>query len=100
MTFEFLSEFSQNFSHLFDDADDYNVKIIVGEIPYTKEFRAHSVILRARSPYFKRALSQYWTIEKNRMIEFKKPNISPTVFEMIIKYIDIFSYNLKRRMMY
>ena len=85
MAFEFFPRLSQNFSQLLDDADDYNVIIKVGKNQNTKEFRAHSNILRARSPYFKRALSQNWVKKKNDMINFSKPNISPTVFEMIIR---------------
>ena len=70
---------------MLDDADDYNVIIKVGKSPNIKEFHAHSNILRARSPYFKRALSQNWTTKQNDMIYFNKPNISPTVFEMIMR---------------
>ena len=85
MTFEFYSGLSQNFSQLLDDADDYNVIIKVGEDSNIKEFRAHSCILRTRSPYFKRALSQDWVIKENNMFHFSKPNISPIIFEMIIR---------------
>ena len=85
MTFEFFPRFSLNFSQLLDDSDDYNVIIKAGEDPNTKEFHAHSNILRSRSPYFKRALSQNWAAKENDMINFTKPNISCTVFEMIIK---------------
>jgi len=85
MTFEFYPRLSQNFSQLLDDADDYNVIIKVGEDSNIKEFHAHSVILRARSPYFKRALSQDWVMKENNMLNFTKPNISPIIFEMIIR---------------
>jgi hypothetical protein len=85
MSFEFYPGLSQNFSQLLDDSDDYNVIIKAGEDPNTKEFRAHSNILRSRSPYFKRALSQNWATKENNMINFTKPNISSAVFEMIIK---------------
>ncbi|GBB83321.1 hypothetical protein RclHR1_10050004 [Rhizophagus clarus] len=97
MTFEFYPGLAQNFSQLLDDADDYNIIIKVGENSNTKEFRAHSNILRARSPYFKRALSQDWVIKKNNMINFNKPNISPIVFEMIIKYMYTGILNLKEK---
>jgi hypothetical protein len=70
---------------MLDDADDYNVIIQVGENQNTKEFRAHSVILRARSSYFKGALSANWITKQNNMIIFNKPNITPTVFDMILK---------------
>ncbi|GBB93706.1 hypothetical protein RclHR1_02220001 [Rhizophagus clarus] len=85
MTFEFYPVLSHNFSQLLEDTDEYNVIIKVGEGSNTKEFRAHSIILRARSDYFKRALSQNWATKKNNMINFTKQNISPIVFEMIIR---------------
>ena len=85
MVSEFFPRLSQDFSQLLDDADDYNVVIKVGEKTNTKEFRAHSNILRARSPYFKRALSQDWVKKDKNMINFTKPNISSIVFEMILR---------------
>ena len=57
MTLIFHSGLSKDFSLILNDADDFNVVVQVGENQNTKDFRAHSVILRARSPYFKRALS-------------------------------------------
>ncbi|CAI2166794.1 19740_t:CDS:2 [Funneliformis geosporum] len=86
MAFEFFPRLSQNFSQLLEDADDYNILIKVGENPNTKEFHAHSNILRSRSPYFKKALSQD-LVTKNKMIEFTIPNISSTVFEMILRFM-------------
>ena len=83
----FHSRLSQDLSLMLNDSDanDYNVIIKAGEHPNIKEFPAHSNILRARSPYFKSALSTTTTINNNNMIEFKKPNINPTAFEMILK---------------
>jgi len=85
----FYADLSKDLSLMLNDADDYNVIIHVGENENMKEFRAHSNILRARSPYFKSALSTNWITKKDDMIEFKKPNISPTVFETILKYDSI-----------
>ncbi|POG81678.1 hypothetical protein GLOIN_2v1762916 [Rhizophagus irregularis DAOM 181602=DAOM 197198] len=87
MASNFHVRLSEDLSLILDDADDYNVIIQVGENNNKKEFRAHSVILRARSPYFKSALSTNWIIKKDNMITFNKPNITPTVFHMILKYI-------------
>ncbi|GBB98680.1 hypothetical protein RclHR1_00330007 [Rhizophagus clarus] len=87
MTSIFHSGLSKDFSLILNDADDYNVIIQVGENDNTREFKAHSVILRARSPYFKSALSNEWITKVNNMILFNKPNITPTVFDMILKYI-------------
>ena len=85
MTSIFHSSLSKDLSLILDDADDYNVIIQVGENQNTKEFRAHSVILRARCPYFKSALSASWVTKKDNMMMFNKPNITPSVFDMIIK---------------
>ncbi|GBC38279.1 hypothetical protein GLOIN_2v1778231 [Rhizophagus irregularis DAOM 181602=DAOM 197198] len=87
MTSIFHSGLSKDLSSILYDADDFNVIIQVGENQNTKEFRAHSVILRARSPYFKSAFSSGWISKKNNMITFNKPNIAPTVFEVVLKYI-------------
>ncbi|GBC40176.2 hypothetical protein GLOIN_2v1834833 [Rhizophagus irregularis DAOM 181602=DAOM 197198] len=62
-----------------------------------KEFRAHSVILRARSTYFKGALSNYWITKENDMIKFFKPNVTPIVFDMILKYIYTGELNLNKQ---
>ncbi|RHZ84090.1 hypothetical protein Glove_85g84 [Diversispora epigaea] len=88
MRTEFYPSLSLNFFQLLEDADDYNVTIKVGENQNTQDFRLHSTILRARSPYFKSALSFQWTNnKKDGMILFTKPNISPPVFALIIKYL-------------
>ncbi|GBB92942.1 hypothetical protein RclHR1_02090006 [Rhizophagus clarus] len=87
MTSIFYSSLSKDLSSILEDADDYNVVIQVGEDQDMREFKAHSVILRARSPYFKSALSGQWITKKDDMILFNKPNITPTVFELILKYI-------------
>jgi hypothetical protein len=64
---------------MLNDANDHNVIIKVGQNENVKEFRAHSNILSARSPYFKNVISARW------MAELKKPDINPTVFEIILK---------------
>ncbi|RIA92707.1 hypothetical protein C1645_820294 [Glomus cerebriforme] len=87
MTSIFHSGLSKDISLLLNDPDDFNVIIQVGENEDIKEFRAHSIILRARSPYFKSALATKWITIKDNMIMYKKPNITPTVFDMILRYI-------------
>ncbi|GBC04589.1 hypothetical protein RclHR1_05760007 [Rhizophagus clarus] len=87
MTSIFHSGLSKDLSLILNDADDFNVIIQVGENEHVKEFHAHSVILRTRSPYFKSALSNKWITKKNDMIIFNKPNITPLVFDIILKYI-------------
>jgi hypothetical protein len=94
MTSYFYPNLSKDLSLILDDSDDYNVIIKVGENENTKEFRVHSVILRARSPYFKGALSSSWITKKNGMIMFNKPNIAPNIFDMILKSVKIFLFLL------
>ncbi|PKY41538.1 BTB-domain-containing protein [Rhizophagus irregularis] len=96
MSTKFHSELSQDISLLLNDTDDYNVIIQTGEGKNSREFRAHSIILKIRSPYFKN-LSTKWVVQKNNMIEIKKPNIRPTVFEIILKYIYTGEVNLTKR---
>ncbi|RGB30054.1 hypothetical protein C1646_765847 [Rhizophagus diaphanus] len=96
MTSIFHIGLSKDFSLILNDADDFNVIIQVGESNNKKEFRAHSVILRARSPYFKSALSSEWITKENDMIVFSKPNITPAVFDMILKYIYTGELELKK----
>ena len=79
MAVEYFPRLSHNFSQLLDDAEDYDVIISVGENSNIKEFHAHSIILKSRSPYFKRALSQNWITKKDNVIYFNKPNISPMI---------------------
>ncbi|KAG9285189.1 hypothetical protein G9A89_004404 [Geosiphon pyriformis] len=72
---------------MFTDAEDYNVEIHVGQHDHIKVFKAHTNLLRARSPYFRTALKNDWAIKESGIFLFRKPNISPVVFEIILKYI-------------
>ncbi|CAG8724652.1 9489_t:CDS:1, partial [Acaulospora morrowiae] len=69
---------SIDFANLLENPEDYNIKILVGEEPNVKEFKAHKFILVSRSDYFQRALSSQWERAENGIIVFKKPNISPS----------------------
>ncbi|KAF0414548.1 BTB-domain-containing protein [Gigaspora margarita] len=86
--FSNLLENSKNFDNLLENSKKFfDVKIKVGETPKIKEFKAHSIILSARSDYFKAALSSQWARREDGIIVFDKPNISPPVFEILINYI-------------
>jgi hypothetical protein len=82
---QLFSGLSQDFSRLLKDADDYNVIIEVGEGSNMKKFHAHSVILRARSPYFHSALSSEWSRKENGCIVFKQLGMLPSIFRILIK---------------
>ncbi|KAG9296960.1 hypothetical protein G9A89_003674 [Geosiphon pyriformis] len=83
----FLTNLSRDLSKLLNDSEDHDVMIQVGQDSYSKVFKAHANLLRARSPYFRAALKKDWAIKENGMFMFSKPNISTLVFEIILKYI-------------
>ncbi|CAB4399515.1 unnamed protein product [Rhizophagus irregularis] len=85
MTSIFHSGLLKDISSLLNDADDFNVIIKAGD-EYTKEFPAHSVILRARCPYFKKK-NEPLDEKSTKKNTFNIPNITPTIFEMVLKYI-------------
>ncbi|CAG8596160.1 10671_t:CDS:2, partial [Paraglomus occultum] len=81
----------------YNEKEGCDVNIIVGNDPDTKAFLAHSFILKARSEYFRTALSATWVKKENGMIIFRKPNISSQIFELILRYLytaEIFKSNL------
>src|SRR6266542_1927602 len=82
-----LNSLLQDLNRLYSDADDYDVIIQVGEGPNSEDFKAHSNILRIRTPYFKAALSSNWAKKEGNIAIFKKPNIKPNIFKIILKYI-------------
>ncbi|RIB19416.1 hypothetical protein C2G38_2245168 [Gigaspora rosea] len=79
----------RDISKLYQNADDYNVIIYVGEEHNVSIFKAHSVILRARSSYFHAALSSKWAKKDDHgeCYILRKPNISPEVFQILLSYI-------------
>ncbi|RGB27538.1 hypothetical protein C1646_746297 [Rhizophagus diaphanus] len=77
----------RDISRLYEDSDDHNVQIQVGHGSNVRVFKAHSVILRARSSYFRAALSSNWAKKDGDYMILHQPNISPIVFEIILKYL-------------
>lgn len=87
MSAEFLNSLSNDFAKLLFNVEDYNVIIKVGRSPNILNFKAHSCVLRTRSTYFHSALSNDWVKTDGNFIAFEKSNISPEVFQMILKYL-------------
>ncbi|RHZ88266.1 hypothetical protein Glove_24g54 [Diversispora epigaea] len=83
MTFQFFDKLSRNFVELLSDKDDFNIIIIVKN---EKSFKAHSNVLKCRSPYFRKELKNIIPNENN-IKTITKPNISDKIFDIIIKYI-------------
>jgi uncharacterized membrane protein len=91
MDSELHKDLLKDYSSMLYDSEDHDVIIQVGEDHNTKDFRIHSNILRARSPYFRSELSTKWgsnnsnNFKRGYTTMLKKPHISPNVFEIILK---------------
>ncbi|KAG9287970.1 hypothetical protein G9A89_017565 [Geosiphon pyriformis] len=96
-----MAKFTETLIHdlieLLEHSDEYNLIIEAGEKPELKKFQAHSIILRARSPYFRRALSNDWVKKKEHMLIFKKPSIAAKIFEIILGYMYTGVVNLNKK---
>ncbi len=75
----------KEYNDILDSGEFSDTEILVGEEPNTKIFKAHSLILKVRSPYFRIALSNNWQRTENDVIKLQKPNISVEIFDIIIK---------------
>ena len=84
---KYISKLVNDLSDLLNESGFYNVEIKVGENDNVKTFKAHSTILKARSSYFKVALSNNWikkSEDNDNIILFEKKNISPKIFEVLL----------------
>ncbi|CAG8507577.1 8402_t:CDS:2 [Acaulospora morrowiae] len=101
MSSKLLSSFSQDIANLLVNTEECDVIIHVGKedpslsTEFDKEFvsegvrtfRAHSLILRARSNYFQTALSKQWARKEGDFNVLSQPNVAPEIFEIILGYI-------------
>ncbi|EXX78586.1 hypothetical protein GLOIN_2v1868612 [Rhizophagus irregularis DAOM 181602=DAOM 197198] len=87
MSLKFLTELSDDYKNLFESEFGYDVIIYAGEEPNIKEIHAHSNILCIRSQYFRSAFSNEWAEKKDGKFIFKKPNISPHLLDIILRFI-------------
>ncbi|EXX66608.1 hypothetical protein GLOIN_2v1611857 [Rhizophagus irregularis DAOM 181602=DAOM 197198] len=95
MSSKFLAELSNDYEKLFETEIGYDVIIYAGEEQYVKEIHAHSNILSIRSQYFRSAFSNEWAEKKDGKFIFKKPNISPQLFNIILRFIYCGNIELK-----
>ncbi|CAB4412217.1 unnamed protein product [Rhizophagus irregularis] len=87
MSTQFFSKLSQNYIELLDDSEYYDITIEVGKDPNVKIFRSHKIILCYRSPCLRRSLASSKNQNKDNVLTIKFPNISPEVFQIILRYI-------------
>ena len=85
MSFEYFQEISNDYEKLLETENDYDVIIHVGEDENLKEIHAHSLILSIRSQYFYAAFYNDWVEKKDGKFVFRKPNISPQLFQIILR---------------
>ncbi|RHZ73641.1 hypothetical protein Glove_230g61 [Diversispora epigaea] len=102
MTLKFFDKLSQNFIELLNDKEECNIIIEVDQEQNKKTFTAHSAVLRYRSSYFSKELTNTVPSDDNNRIITKR-NISAQIFEIILKYIYggiIDTENMDTRTMY
>ncbi|CAB4381671.1 unnamed protein product [Rhizophagus irregularis] len=85
MTYHFETEVTKALKQLLETETDYNIIIYAGKIHDSKEFHAHSNILRCRSKYFDNIISDKNIEKKDEKYVIYKPNISPQVSDVILK---------------
>jgi hypothetical protein len=78
-------ELANDYEKLFETDEGYDVILYVGENENVEEIHAYSNILRIRSQYFRTAFSNKWAEKKDGKFIFKKPNISPQFFKIILR---------------
>ncbi|POG64722.1 hypothetical protein GLOIN_2v1483637 [Rhizophagus irregularis DAOM 181602=DAOM 197198] len=87
MSFDYSQEVIGDLEKVLETNDGYDVIIYAGENKNVKELRAHSSILCIRSKYFCTAFSKVWANKKDGKFIFEKPNISPQIFKIILRFI-------------
>ena len=85
MSSKFWAELSNDYEKLFETEIGYDVIIYAGEEPNVKEFHVHSNILCIRSQYFRTAFSNEWAEKKDGKFIFRKSNIEPKLFSLILR---------------
>jgi hypothetical protein len=85
MSSKFWAELSSDYEKLFETELGYDVIIYAGEGQNVKEIHAHSNILSIRSQYFRTAFSNEWAEKKDGKFVFRKQNIYPQSFNIILR---------------
>ncbi|PKY40282.1 BTB-domain-containing protein [Rhizophagus irregularis] len=84
MATQFLPKLSKNYIELLENGEYYDITVEVGKDPNVKFIRAHKSILCSRSPHLRRALTSK---NDDNVLATKLPNISPEIFQIILRYI-------------
>ncbi|RGB39405.1 hypothetical protein C1646_664663 [Rhizophagus diaphanus] len=95
MISKFWEELSNDYEKLFETEIGYDVIIYAGDDQNVEEIHAHSNILCARSQYFRTAFSNEWAEKKDGKFIFRKSNISPQLFNIILRFNYCGNFELK-----
>ena len=85
LTAKLWQSVAKNYAKLLEEEETCDVSITVGSGDDIKTFNAHSLILRTQTPYFHTALSTQWGKKRGDKIVLLKPNVTPAIFEDILK---------------
>lgn len=81
MTLNLLEILSKDYKTLLETGDFADIVIQVGEGPQARTwFKAHSLVLKARSLYFRNKLAT----DCSNVVSFNEPNISPKLFSVLL----------------
>ena len=84
---KYINKLLNDLTKSLSESNFYDVEIRAGINENIKTFKAHSTILKARSSYFKVALSSNWirkSEDNDNVILFEKENIPPNIFEVLL----------------
>ncbi|CAG8445547.1 8026_t:CDS:2, partial [Acaulospora morrowiae] len=82
-----LERLSKNFGEYLEGGCGYDVKIHVGKYYDQKTFEAHSMMLAARSLYFRRKIDDIPMNSRKSVIELRELEIPPNIFKPLLRYI-------------
>lgn len=85
MSTQFLPYLSRDLTKLLENKKNYDFIINVDEENNKKEFCVHSIILEARSSYFRNSLLNGFTKKENNIYILDLPDISVNVFNIVIR---------------
>ncbi|CAG8456319.1 14795_t:CDS:2 [Cetraspora pellucida] len=84
-----FKQLSSDFLKILDQEETFDVIIHVGDEIASESFKAHSIILRTRSEYFRAALSAAWKKKENGffVIDLRGMSIPHAIFGHVLFYI-------------
>ncbi|RHZ46821.1 hypothetical protein Glove_606g99 [Diversispora epigaea] len=84
---KFFDKLLNDLQKLFENSDNYDVIIEIGNGDNQQSFKVHSAILCYRCPYLYKELDRKEVHNKENLKTIEKPNLSIKVFDIIIRYI-------------